>query len=173
MADKESSPARQAWRIEDARGRSVAQLDPVMMHLLHQPGVIPPAALREIAQQIGIGWNRAHRIAFWVGLVGLVACGIGLTISLVRLSTGGIRFGEFVRNLVPFSGVWVGPFGIWIGTRQVRFKRVAGVMLRHRRCPHCGYDLRGLPRAPGDGTTVCPECGCAWRLDGAAAVDPG
>jgi len=97
-----------------------------------------------------------------------VACGIGLTISLVRLSTGGIRFGEFVRNMLPYSGVWVGPFAFWIGTRQVRFKRIAGVMLRHLRCPHCGYDLRLLPTDPADGATVCPECGCAWQSEGQA-----
>jgi transcription initiation factor TFIIIB Brf1 subunit/transcription initiation factor TFIIB len=38
-------------------------------------------------------------------------------------------------------------------------------MLEHRRCPHCGYDLRMLPTDPDDGSTVCPECGCAWGLD--------
>jgi transcription initiation factor TFIIIB Brf1 subunit/transcription initiation factor TFIIB len=37
-------------------------------------------------------------------------------------------------------------------------------MLKHRRCPHCGYDIRGLPVDPQDGATVCPECGCAWEL---------
>jgi transcription initiation factor TFIIIB Brf1 subunit/transcription initiation factor TFIIB len=37
-------------------------------------------------------------------------------------------------------------------------------MLKHLRCPHCGYDLRGLAADPEDGATVCPECGCAWRL---------
>jgi hypothetical protein len=39
-------------------------------------------------------------------------------------------------------------------------------MLKHRRCPHCGYDLRLLPIDSNDGATVCPECGCAWSLDG-------
>ena len=32
------------------------------------------------------------------------------------------------------------------------------------RCPHCGYDLRELPGDPDDGATVCPGCGCAWKL---------
>ena len=31
--------------------------------------------------------------------------------------------------------------------------------------PHCGYDLRLLPMDPKDAVTVCPECGCASRLD--------
>ena len=38
-------------------------------------------------------------------------------------------------------------------------------MLKHLRCPHCGYDIRGLPTAPEDVATECPECGCAWRLE--------
>ena len=29
-------------------------------------------------------------------------------------------------------------------------------------------DLRMLPVDPKDGVTVCPECGCAWRLEGDA-----
>ena len=41
-------------------------------------------------------------------------------------------------------------------------------MLQHRRCPHCGYDLRLLPDDCSDGATVCPECGCAWKLVGEA-----
>ena len=39
---------------------------------------------------------------------------------------------------------------------------------RFLRCPHCGYDIRGLPTDPEDGATICPECGCAWQLDGKA-----
>jgi hypothetical protein len=38
-------------------------------------------------------------------------------------------------------------------------------MLKHRRCPHCGYDLSNLPTDPEDGVTGCPECGCAWMLE--------
>ena len=36
--------------------------------------------------------------------------------------------------------------------------------IEHLRCPYCGYDIRGLPVDPSDGATVCPECGCAWRV---------
>jgi ribosomal protein S27AE len=42
-------------------------------------------------------------------------------------------------------------------------------MLEHRRCPHCGYDLRGLPDESNDGATICPECGSAWILAADAA----
>jgi hypothetical protein len=54
--------------------------------------------------------------------------------------------------------------GWLIGARE-RLPRIRLVMLKHRRCPHCGYNLRGLPPCPEDNATVCPECGCAWRLD--------
>ena len=30
-------------------------------------------------------------------------------------------------------------------------------------CPSCEYALEGLP-AEGDGATMCPECGAAWRV---------
>ncbi|MHC4130085.1 MAG: hypothetical protein ACYSUA_18360 [Planctomycetota bacterium] len=56
--------------------------------------------------------------------------------------------------------------------------RVSAVLIKFRRCPHCGYSLRGLPVDPADGATVCPECACAWRLDDpklaarATALDP-
>jgi hypothetical protein len=49
--------------------------------------------------------------------------------------------------------------------RRTRRRRVQAVMLKHGRCPHCGYSLTGLPVDPGDGATVCPECAGAWRID--------
>ncbi len=48
--------------------------------------------------------------------------------------------------------------------------RVSAALLKHVHCPHCGYDLRMLPVDPEDGATVCPECGCAWKLGRASAV---
>ena len=52
----------------------------------------------------------------------------------------------------------------WVTAREARVRRVRSVMLKHRRCPHCGYDLRGSPTDPKDAATTCPECGCAWLL---------
>jgi hypothetical protein len=31
-------------------------------------------------------------------------------------------------------------------------------------CPACGFSLAGVPADAGDGCTVCPECGAAWRV---------
>ena len=145
----------------------MTQLDPVLMHLLRRREVIPPETLRDIAQQIGIGMTRASQLALWAGLAGILCALIGLVIGLARLSAGSIVLGGFLKRILPFCGVWVGPFGFWMATRQVRTRRTTRVMLEHPRCPHCGYDLRGLPTAPEDGATVCPECGCAWRLGAA------
>ncbi len=49
--------------------------------------------------------------------------------------------------------------------------RVRWIMLKHHRCPQCGYDIRLLPADAADGATVCPECGCAWRLEESGVVD--
>ncbi len=48
--------------------------------------------------------------------------------------------------------------------KRKRLKEVTAAMLKHTHCPHCGYDLRLLPNDPDDCATVCPECGCAWKL---------
>lgn len=61
-----------------------------------------------------------------------------------------------------------GPVVAFMSVRGRYASRVSAVMLEHLRCPHCGYDLRLLPADPADGATVCPECGCAWRLRGEA-----
>ena len=73
MTEPETIEPKQAGHIEDARGRTVSQLDPVAMHLLRRPGIIPPEALKGIAQQVGIGMTRATQVAFWSSLLGL-AC---------------------------------------------------------------------------------------------------
>lgn len=45
-------------------------------------------------------------------------------------------------------------------------RKVGRVLLAHRRCVQCAYDLAGCKPDP-DGCTVCPECGSAWRLPNA------
>jgi hypothetical protein len=63
------------------------------------------------------------------------------------------------------------PSVVGYGPRQRRLKGVRDIMLQHLRCLHSGYDIRDLPTDPTDGATVCPECGCAWKLDGTQAVE--
>ena len=164
MAEKEASQQQQAGRIIDARGRRVSQLDPVIMHILHRPDTIPVDVLRGMAQQVGLGVTRATRTAFWASIAGLICLGIALIICTTKLTGGSISTGRFFRNLVPYVGVLGGSITTWISLRSARHQRIGKVMLKHFRCPHCGYDLRLLPTAPEDGATVCPECGCAWML---------
>ena len=66
----------------------------------------------------------------------------------------------FVQAVVIFSG----PLLAFRMAKAKYVSRVVSVMLKHLRCPHCGYDIRGLHVDPQDGCTVCPECGCAWEL---------
>jgi hypothetical protein len=76
----------------------------------------------------------------------------------------GDLFAMLQARLPVLVGVVAGLCFAWMAATTVRARRTCSVMLRHLRCPHCGYDLRGLPRTAADGVTVCPECGCAWML---------
>jgi hypothetical protein len=164
-------------RIRDARGRLVTQLDPVALHVLHRHQVIESEPLAEIVEDLEPGTARLRRYAIVLvpGAVLLVAGGIA---ALYVVSDAGARQdlistltnpALMVPNLVCCCLV------PWMVARQARMKRVRFAMLKHRRCPHCGYDLRrcphcgydlrGLPTDPADQATVCPECGCAWVLD--------
>lgn len=88
-----------------------------------------------------------------------------LAISMgVRLVIAGHAWGSLLQRIVPLLYGLVWPGIVWGGMKPSRHGKVAAAMLKHLRCPHCGYDIRGLPTDPGDGATICPECGCAWRL---------
>jgi len=165
-----SGRATTKGRIADARGRAVSQLDPVSLHVWHRYDVIPAEALDEIVETLEPGTARLRRltIAIVPACVVLVAAWIAALYyfsdasarqDLVKTLTNPVIFGPSIICclVVPWTTAW-----------QARRKRVRFAMLKCRRCPHCGYDLRRLPVDPTDGATVCPECGCAWRLD-----DPG
>jgi hypothetical protein len=152
-------------RIKDARGRVVSQLDPFTLRLLRRHEIIPPEALDEITSEIGFGLEKGPRILFIISLVCVLICLSAVVVKCVQMIVGGsFSFRELLRGISPFTGVWVGPVILWVGAYHMRFQRTAKVMLKHLRCPHCGYDLRGLPTGPDDGLTTCPECGCAWLL---------
>ena len=59
---------------------------------------------------------------------------------------------------------------VWMEGKNAMRMRSLRVLLAHRRCAHCGYDLSRSERDPADGATVCPECGCAWNLDESASA---
>jgi len=158
------------YRGSDARGRRVTVLDPLSLQLLRRHEIIPPDDLAAIVKEVGPGMTRwkfrgylASVIIFFGCLVFLIVrkfvIGVGLSFDIVERFLWPINISVFI-----FSAAMT-----WRGARHARSKRVGSIMLRYRRCPHCGYDLRGLPIDPTDGVTICPECGCAWRLDHARA----
>ncbi len=168
MVQQDEAPTQQAGWINDARGRRVSQLDPVMMHLLRRPGILPPEVLEEITRQVDVGITRGTRVLLWSSVVGLVCLGIALTVGMTGILGGNIDAGRFFKSLLPYLGVVSGSVTCWIALRSARHQQIGRAMLKHLRCPHCGYDIRSLPADPADGATVCPECGCAWQLEGDA-----
>jgi hypothetical protein len=165
VTSNDSCPRQQSGYIKDARGRKVTQVDPVALHLLHRADErIPPEVLRELTRKIGIGKLSSSRLAFGSGIVAFACALLLLGSAIVQLATGRMALGGFVWRALLYQGVWVVPLVFWRAARRSRFHRIRQIMLDHLRCPHCGYDLRGLPVSPDDGATVCPECGCAWEL---------
>ena len=164
MAEKHSTPTDKARRAKDARGRVVTLLDPYALHLLRRHDAIPEEVLGDLATKIGSGWPRRQRVAcilsWFLPLVFIIAA------SVVRW-TKGVPVGSLERNVaaVLLANYALGVCIIWWWARRNRMQRVCRTMLEHLRCPHCGYDLRMLAIDPKDGATVCPECGCAWRLN--------
>jgi hypothetical protein len=167
MDDGEAARPQRAGRFKDARGRPVALLDPYLLHRLRHHDVIPPGPLGEIARDIGFGWAKAGRVIFTIVWPVVLVC---LAVAHVTKWGGGLTASPrelrlWIVLLVCFA---VNVTLVWFFSRSGRLGRVCKVMLKHLRCPHCGYDLRMLPTDPDDGATVCPECGCAWRLESEA-----
>jgi hypothetical protein len=173
MVEEEPRKARQSGRIRDARGRSVAQLDPVVLHVWHRTDVVDREVLQDIVEELEPGTAKMRRrlIVLVPGTLLLFALGIAL---LYRFSDASLRrdlVSALTNPIIIVSTVFCGVIMPWLTARQTRLKRARFAMLKHRRCPHCGYDLRLLPPDPGDGATVCPECGCAWHIDDAALAE--
>lgn len=151
---------------KDARGRSATLLDPYTLRLTRRYEVIPKDALDGIFAELGSGMRKSIRVMFVISIVCIVIGLIALVDYSYQCLSGGIAFSTVSRKLFSTVGICCGPIMIWWGAKRVRMQKVVRVMLKHLRCPHCGYDLRLLPVDPADGATVCPECGHAWRLTG-------
>lgn len=156
--------------VKDARGRRVTMIDPIRMQMLHQYDVIDQPALEAILNDVRPGFSTWARYTYVRIIVGLAAGVVSATIAMaiVRLFVTTGQAGLF-SMLAANPGVWAGVVAgvmvpIIIMIVRVR-PRLPAVLLSHRRCLHCGYDLTGLPASDADGATVCPECACAWKLD--------
>jgi hypothetical protein len=142
-----------------------------MLHLAHRHDDIPEDILQQIAGAVGLGLDRATRLLFWSACICSLSLLIVIVLSLVRCATGALTAGHAARKLIPFIAIVGGLVGSWVSVRSARHRKIGQAMLEHHRCPHCGYDLRGLAVDASDGATVCPECGCAWRLEQTDGVD--
>lgn len=160
MEATDSCSTGQSGRIRDARGRIITQLDPIALIILRQHKVIDADCLRNIANEKGVRVKTVERIALVFGICGAAAV-VGL--FTFELITGGIRDGRLAKSASLFY-LCILPWIMWFGIKRKRFVNVKSALLKYRRCPHCGYDLRGLPADPADTATICPECGCAWKL---------
>lgn len=165
MGARDSVVRERKGRIKDARGRPVTQLDPVALQLLRRHEVIDAATLGAITGEKGVRVTAGERALLICGLCGAV---LVLGLFTYAVLTGDIRDATLAKSsgLVYLCG---SPWGVWFIVKARRFGHVRAAMLKHRRCPHCGYDLRMLPVDPADDATVCPECGCAWLLGGVEA----
>ena len=173
-AETDRSTRKRIGQIEDARGRPVRQLDPVKLHLLNQHSLIPAETLRSMADQIMPGARR-QRLLQALSVASGVLLIVGGNIIYFRYFSTWKGLDPVIGTIYAIQAVVIlsGPLIAYRVAKSRYAKRVALVMLRHRHCPHCGYDIRGLPADPGDGTTVCPECGCAWRLGDSGASPQG
>lgn len=165
MVQPSSSKRRQSGRITDARGHSVTQLDPVKLHVLAQHSIIPAQTLRSMTDQIMPGARRQRLILLLLAAFTVLFIVGGTTVYFKYFSTW-TGFDLVSGTIYALQAVVIlsGPLLVFRMARAKYASRVASVMLEHCHCPHCGYDIRGLPVDPGDGTTACPECGCAWML---------
>ncbi len=165
MAEDKAARVKTAGRVKDARGRYVTQIDPVAMLLLHRPGIIDPELLRAITSEKGVAISKWERFALIMSIIVMITC-LGMIVGFILTGHSGR---DLARRFAAMAYSLILPFIIWGGLKRSRFSKIAGAMLKHLCCPHCGYNLRGLPRAAEDDSTVCPECGCAWML--AESVD--
>ncbi|GAF69768.1 unnamed protein product [marine sediment metagenome] len=170
---KDEPPAHQyTGRIKDARGRRVTQLDPITLRLGGRLEGIPPDLLQDMCGRIGTRMTRTElwlfgspRIMHWVIRLSVVGFSLLLAMCVAVAIIRPLAVGSTMRYLLPLSASLAFLYLLWIVARRIRSRRVIEIMFENLRCPHCAYDIRGLPTDPEDGATVCPECGCAWRLD--------
>jgi hypothetical protein len=122
--------------------------------------VIEADVLQAIMHEKGVRVTKKERVSLAVGIGGVLIIGGFFIRSLIVESFAAATYARTSALIYFVLVLWV----FWVGMKRSRSGKVAAAMLKYARCPHCGYDLRLLPTDPVDGATVCPECGCAWKL---------
>ncbi|MEM7229799.1 MAG: zinc ribbon domain-containing protein [Planctomycetota bacterium] len=157
---------RRSGRTQDARGRTVTLLDPVPLYVFGRHDVIDKASLESVMITIdpkiaATGSIRSRRrIGIIIASVVVLVAVIGLGAIIASGDKTALRTLTMPHMFLPLICGVVIPFII---IRAERMRTLARVMLSHRLCPHCGYDLRDR-EVEDDGATVCSECGSAWNL---------
>jgi hypothetical protein len=173
MRASNSVPFHAGGRVKDARGRTVSRLDPVKLDLLGRRSPVPPKTLRSMTDQImpGARRQRLFQALSVASSVLLIIGGNFVYFHYFSVWKGLDPVGTTIY-IVQAAVIVTGPLLAFRMAKSRYAGRIVSVMLTHRHCPHCGYDLRGLPSDARDGATICPECGCAWRLAPTSAGSP-
>lgn len=170
MPQEKAAQRSPGGHIRDARGRSVTMLDPYVLHLTRRHSAIPAEPLSKIAREVRSGMEHLPR---WV--VRVCAIGWGLAVLVYIVYCVDLLRHDRVSDLFGTPGIMMSslcilPALFWYSAKHIRSVRIRKAMLTSLRCPHCGYDIHGLPVDPDDGATVCPECGCAWELESSSVA---
>ena len=164
MSARNQLNATHFGRIKDGRGRKVSALNPEVMYRPHAHGLVPPEALRRIVERLGVSTSTGSSGVWWVLSSFVVLFLAGMIVASLQPLLSGTRAGILTLCLTgPLFMVLV-VLAVRMGGRLFTSEQTTRMMLKYYRCPHCGYDLRLLPVEPEDGVTICPECGCAWKL---------
>jgi hypothetical protein len=140
------------------------------LHVLRRPGAIEADVLDRIVDELEPGTAKMRPFLIIALAAGVVLALAGVLVSVMFDNRPGAwqdLVDTVTSPVVMATNVFVIAFVPWmvVHKRRSRRGRVSALMIKHRRCPHCGYSVQGLPVDPADGATVCPECACAWRLD--------
>ncbi|MHC5003159.1 MAG: hypothetical protein ACYTJ0_08550 [Planctomycetota bacterium] len=143
----------------------MTQLDPVAMHLLHRHEPIPADDLRAIAMATDpLEVKKRPRAALltpvWIALWYAAFFAYFWVFKRWRGWDPVLMMFTTFYFVFPIARLWTGI----LKARRTRWEGIRRVMLEHRYCPHCGYNLRGCPTDAIDAAIVCPECGCAWKM---------
>ena len=102
-----------------------------------------------------------------VGFVVAVPIYAAVTLPVIWVINSSASLSSFVAGL-PWllqAAIAVLP-GLYVARRCMKSPDAAAItreFIAVGMCPSCVYSLQGVPAA-ADGSTVCPECGAAWRM---------
>jgi hypothetical protein len=82
---------------------------------------------------------------------------------VLRTPAGGPRWYYVTANVVSSWAAVAAVIFASEGAVKAAGRRAVEGCLKAEICPGCGYSIKGL-EVDGDGSTVCPECGGAWRV---------